>query len=142
MSTTLDMFSNTVQKTHEWVLDLKEELVLEDEHRLFRLLKAVLHALRDRTSAAEAAQLGAQLPALLRGYYYEGFSPAGKQNNVRTKEEFLDAVSREVGFDAAMDPEEAVRAVFRVVWRRVSTGEIEDVVRTLPADIRRLWPVL
>ncbi len=43
MSTATDIFSSTVQKTHEWLLDLMAELVLEDEHKALRALKAGLH---------------------------------------------------------------------------------------------------
>jgi uncharacterized protein (DUF2267 family) len=38
------------------------------------------------------------------------------------------------------DPEPVVRAVFRVLARRVSEGEIEDVKHGLPAGIREFWP--
>jgi uncharacterized protein (DUF2267 family) len=32
------------------------------------------------------------------------------------------------------------RAVFTVLARRVTEGEIEDVKHVLPAEIRSLWP--
>jgi uncharacterized protein (DUF2267 family) len=38
------------------------------------------------------------------------------------------------------DPEEACRAVFRVLEDKMPGGEIEDVKRILPAPIRDLWP--
>ena len=39
-----------------------------------------------------------------------------------------------------MNPEDAIRAVFGTVGRHVDPGEVEDVVRMLPRDIRPLWP--
>ena len=39
-------------------------------------LRAALHALRDRIGLENAVHLGAQLPMLLRGAYYEGWHPA------------------------------------------------------------------
>jgi len=49
-----------------------DDLHSEDRHHADVALSAVLHALRDRLTVSEAAQLGAQLPMLVRGFYYEG----------------------------------------------------------------------
>ena len=42
--------------------------------------------------------------------------------------------------DERIDPEKVVRAVFRVLSRRVTAGEIADVKHLLPAALRELWP--
>ena len=39
-----------------------------------------------------------------------------------------------------IDPERVARAVFTVLAKRVSEGEIEDVKHVLPAEVRDLWP--
>jgi uncharacterized protein (DUF2267 family) len=65
-----------------------------DRRRAYRALAAVLHALRDRLTVDEVAQLGAQLPILVRGLYYDQWHhPAGKPDRLRHKEEFLAAVA-------------------------------------------------
>jgi uncharacterized protein (DUF2267 family) len=86
----------------------------------------------------ETADLAAQLPMLVRGLYYEGWDPTGKPVGERSLEGFLAGVAVELPADA--DPEPAARAVFALLARRVSEGEIEDVKRVLPETIRRLWP--
>jgi uncharacterized protein (DUF2267 family) len=37
--------------------------------------------------------------------------------------------------------EDVTRAVFRVLAKHVSAGEIDDVKQMLPAEIRELWSV-
>jgi uncharacterized protein (DUF2267 family) len=38
-----------------------------------------------------------------------------------------------------VDPEEVAQAVFEVMARHVTPGEIEGVKRSLPSEIRSLW---
>jgi uncharacterized protein (DUF2267 family) len=90
-------------------------------------LRAVLRCLRDRLTIDEAAQLGAQLPMLVRGIYYEAWHPAGKPEKVRSREEFLARVDAQFGKASSLVPEHAARAVFSVLENHVSPGAIRDV---------------
>jgi uncharacterized protein (DUF2267 family) len=103
-------------------------------------LRAVLHCLRDRLTIDEAAQLGDQLPMLIRGIYYEGWHPAGKPERVRSREEFLAWIGAHLPKTGLVDAEDAARTVFRVLDNHVSAGEIRDVMQSLPKEIRSLWP--
>ncbi|HXH12406.1 MAG TPA: DUF2267 domain-containing protein [Alphaproteobacteria bacterium] len=135
-----ELFSNTLQKTHLWLKDLMEELRWEDQHRAYLALRATLHALRDRLTVDEATHLGAQLPMLIRGFYYEGWSPAGKPVKERRKEEFCAHVKEYFKKEEDIDAEQIVRGVFKVLAKRVTEGEIEDVKHILPPELRELWP--
>lgn len=125
--------------------EVGELINVEDRQRVYRFLKGVLQALRDRLTVEEAVQLGAQVPALVRGYYYEGWRPSEVPLRIRSLDAFLDKV-RENLHDIVNDPqtpadvEQATRAVFQVLSRHVSRGEVEDVRNMLPSDIRELWP--
>jgi uncharacterized protein (DUF2267 family) len=132
-------FDSMLQKTNEWLRDLMRELGTNDRHTAYHALRAVLHALRDRLTVDEAADLGAQLPTLIRGIYYEAWKPAAVPVHERKKEQFLAGVSESYRQDAFVDVEEIVRAVFRVLAARVSAGEIDDVRRSLPDELRELW---
>jgi len=93
MSTTPhELFSNTLQELYLWLKDVLEELGWEDEPKVYLALKATLHALRDHLAMDEATHLGARLPMLVRGFYYEGWSLAGKPLKERRKAAFLTLV--------------------------------------------------
>ena len=132
------MFEQTLQKTHTWLNDMMEELGTDDRQKAYAGMRAALHALRDRLVIEEAADLGAQLPLLLRGVYYEGWKPAGKPVKDRSKREFLSRVTEELR-DPTIEPEAAARALFSTLSKHISRGEIDDVKQILPEEIRQLW---
>jgi len=110
-----------------------------DRHRAYYALRGVLHALRDRLPVNEAAALAAQLPMLVRGFYYEGWHPTGKPVKERKKADFLAHVANELKDHPEIDPERVTQAVFQVLAKHVTSGEIESVKQILPAEIRSLW---
>lgn len=85
--------------------------------------------------------LGAQLPLLIRGFYYEGWRPSGKPLKERHTGEFFAHIEHDFrNDDWPIDAERMVRAVLRVLARRITTGEIADIKAILPAELRALWP--
>ncbi len=139
-ATDLEIFGNTLQKTHLWLTDLMQELGWEDRHKVYLALRAVLHTLRDRLTIEEATQLGAQMPMLVRGFYYEGWNPAGKPIKERHQEEFLGHIRGYFKNDESVAPEKVVRAVFKVLSKHITEGEIRDIKHMLPGKLRVLWP--
>ncbi len=139
-ATGLDVFDTTVQKTNLWLKDLMGLLGWSDKHRAYEALRVTLHALRDRLTVEEVAQFSAQLPMLIRGFFFEGWDPTGKPLRIRQKEQFLEYIALQFPADVAIDPEQVARAVFLLLAIRISQGEIEDVVSIVPSDLRDLWP--
>jgi uncharacterized protein (DUF2267 family) len=137
--TSLTPFESTLQTTNIWLNDIVEQLGWQDRYRAFHALRAVLHALRDRLTVDQAAALAAQLPMLVRGFYYEGWHPHGKPVKERHKEEFLAHVAAAFPGDPEIDPEQVTRAVFAVLAKHVTAGEIIAVEHSLPTELRRLW---
>jgi uncharacterized protein (DUF2267 family) len=138
-STGLEVFDETVHKTNIWLKEIAQVLG-PDRHRAYNALRAVLHCLRDRLTVDEAAQLGDQLPMLVRGIYYEAWHPAGKPEKIRTREEFLARISTHLPKARPINAEDAAGAVFQVLEKHVTAGEIQDVVQAMPQEIRTLWP--
>ena len=136
----LEVFDTTIQKTNSWLKELMRLMEWQDRHRAYLALRATLHALRDRLTVDEVAQLGAQLPMLIRGIYYEGWDPAHKALKARHKEDFLFKIEDEFIHDAPVDAEGAARGVFRLLESRISEGEIEDIRSILPTELSELWP--
>jgi uncharacterized protein (DUF2267 family) len=135
----LEAFDTTVQKTHTWLMDIMKELRWGDQHKAYLALRATLHALRDRLTVEEAVQLGAQLPMLIRGFYYEGWNLKGKPFKKRHKEEFLDHIHEYFKHDPNVNPEQVARAVFKVLTKRISEGEVKDIQSLLPRELCALW---
>jgi uncharacterized protein (DUF2267 family) len=138
-ATGLAAFDETIQKTNTWIKEISQTLG-SDRRRAYQALRAVLHCLRDRLTIDEAAQLGDQLPMLVRGIYYEAWHPAGKPEKIRSREEFLVRVATHLA-NAPIVPADAVRAVLQVLEQHVFPGEIHDVIQELPQDIRASWPL-
>ncbi|NPA42075.1 MAG: DUF2267 domain-containing protein [Aquificae bacterium] len=140
------LFQEWVQKGHEFLHDVMKELNIDDEHRAYRITKAVLHALRDRLDPREGKDLAAQLPMVFKAVWCEGWDPTkGPDKTIKKKEDFLRRVMEDPGLVKGSDikdmdeAEKAVRAVFKVLKSHVTWGEIEDVIRQLPEGIRELW---
>jgi uncharacterized protein (DUF2267 family) len=129
----------TIQKTHEWLRDIMDAVGSDDAQLAYGGLRAVLHALRDRLTVDEAVQLGAQLPMLIRGLYYEGWCPRDKPNRTH-KADFLAAIRHQFPGPERLHPEVVARAVLKVLSRHISPGEVRDVKATLPIELRELWP--
>ena len=136
----LSTFDETVQLSNMWLNELMRAVNWGDKKRAYRLLRATLHALRDRLMAHEVVQFGAQLPMLIRGLYYDGWHMTDTAPAGRTKSEFLAHVEATFKQDPNADTEQLVREVFKLLARKISSGEIDDVMHMLPPEVRALWP--
>jgi uncharacterized protein (DUF2267 family) len=138
--TSLATFDETIEKTNAWLQQLETAMAWADRHKAYMALRGVLHALRDRLMPNEAVDLAAQLPMLVRGFFYEGWRPADKPLKYRHKQEFLEQVAKEAPWLKGEELERAVTAVFELLSSEVSHGETAQVRRALPPELRDLWP--
>ena len=141
MTTGLDTFDKTVQESNLWLKDVMERLNTYDRHHAYSTMRAVLHAVRDRIGPENAAHLGAQLPMLLRGLFYEGWDPTGKPTKERHESAFLAHIAREL--PRAPGPgeiEQGALAVLDVLSKHIDRGAAVKLAAILPQDLRRFWP--
>lgn len=136
----IHLFDSILEESNVWIKAVMTRLGTDDEHRANLALRATLHALRDRIGPENAVHFGAQLPMLIRGLYYEGWHMAGTPTKERHLEQFAEHVrwTFPVGMD--LDPEEAARAVFDVLWEKIPADEIGKLIRMFPTELRTLWP--
>jgi uncharacterized protein (DUF2267 family) len=129
---------SSIQKTKEWLGDIQSVLGWPDGHDVYIATKAVLQTLRDRLPVEEAVQFGAQLPMVMRGFYYEGYDPSGKPDKIKDREEFFEKIEKRT-YKRPIDPEQATKAVFSVINKKTSGGQVEDIFVNMPEDLKGLW---
>lgn len=137
-STGVSTIDRTVEHTLAWVDDVCREMRDPERAHGWVALRAVLQHLRDVIDADEARQLAAQLPILLRGMFFDGFTPQRPVGPERHRDAFLDAVMLGIGSDR-IDPERAARAVFAVLDQRLGSEAAQARMR-LSESVRELWP--
>jgi uncharacterized protein (DUF2267 family) len=137
--TGLEAFDRTVQETNVWLRELTEDLHLYERQRAYLALRAVLHATRDRLPMYEVVQLGAQLPLLVRGIYYEGWDAKERALKDRKLEHYYQDVQAKYVAPGTEDAERLTKGVFALLSRHVSAGQVQDVKQALFAELRGLW---
>ncbi|MGE0575113.1 MAG: DUF2267 domain-containing protein [Reyranella sp.] len=137
-ATGLDVFDKTLQTTNIWLDEVMAD-VGPDRQVAWHVLGAVLRALRDRIPADLAAHLGAQLPLLVRGSYYDGYRPSQPADRSRDQDAFLGNVNERLADTRPVNARDAVTSVFGVLSAHLPRGQCERVRDALPADIKVLW---
>ncbi len=135
----LGVFDKTLQKTAHWIESVARDMGSTDMERSYHVLRSVLHAVRDRLPLDDAIHLAAQMPMLVRGFYYEGWHPSNKPERYRHKQDFLNHIAHDVPNLDPAQQERAATAVFSVLNHELSRGEADQVRHALPAEVRDLW---
>lgn len=127
------------QQAQQWVNELAEELDWR-EQRSYCLIHSVLHILRDWLTLKEMTDLAAQLPVLIRDMFFEGWTPNRTPAAERKKEDFVARIQTDFERNRLSDPDAAIAAVFKLLDRHVSSGEIAQVRHSMNKHLQLLWP--
>lgn len=138
-ATGLDAFDKTLQITNAWLGEIMEVARVERQVA-WHALGTVLRAMRDRIPLGLAAHLGAQLPVLIRGQYYDQFDPDQEPAKWRSRDEFLGIVAAGFRGMETVDPAQMAAAVFQVLDHHLDPGQVDNVRMAMPEDVRAMWP--
>ncbi|HJS40525.1 MAG TPA: DUF2267 domain-containing protein [Sphingomicrobium sp.] len=137
-ATGLEVFDKTLQTTNIWLGEIMDQLG-PDRQVAWKILSTVLHKLRDRLPIGLAANLGSQLPLLIRGVYYDQFEPAKLPSDCASHEQFAAEVAEWLSDTRPVDPDAAIRAVFGILSRHLSGGLAGHVHDALPKGLKKTW---
>ncbi|MHA6262131.1 DUF2267 domain-containing protein [Arenibacterium sp. CAU 1754] len=135
----LKIIDDAVHTTNAWLNDLDARIGWDHKQRSYRLLRSVMHVIRDHLSVDEAAQLAAQLPLLIRGIYYEGWNPSKTPAKERKSDGFIARVQADFVTDPLDDAPDLIAAVMAVLRAHVSGGEMNQVEATFSSEIREMF---
>lgn len=138
-ATGLEVFDKTIQTTNIWLNEIMADLG-NDRQVAWHALGAVLHALRDRLPMELSAHLGAELPLLIRGLYYDQYQPSRQPDVTRSLDAFIGRVQEGLQNIRPVDSVDATRSVFRAIAHHIDLGQSAKVREALPKDVQALWP--
>ena len=117
-----------------------------------RILRSTLHVLREQSTPEESVQFISQLPMAIKAIYVDGWRIGSTKGRVRHWDDFVAEMhnTHQKAYHAAgaddiddfidkYDCVQAVQSVFRVLKEYVSEGEVDDLLLTLPGDLRILF---
>ena len=140
--TGFEVLDASIQRSNAWLNELMQELNWTDRRQTYGAFRCVLHALRDHLSLKDAVYVGEQLPMLIRGFYFEHWDVSGKPPALRSRNDFSAYVCAHLSRadQQGSNAETVTRAVFRLLDRKATDGEIDDIQHVLPSALIDLWP--
>lgn len=137
MSIGITSLDRSLSTAIEWFNEVQEELKWPDKDRIYAATKAFLATLRDCLTIEELHQFTAQIPMIWTGMLFEGYDPSGKPLRLN-KKEFLQSIRDEFGPNP-IDAETTTNALAKVLKRKLSKGEYEDIVGHLVDEVKQLF---
>jgi uncharacterized protein (DUF2267 family) len=134
-------FKTTEDKTNRLLREIEEAYGWPKERRnqSYAALRAVLHAVRDRLPVEETAQLGAQLPMLVRGIFYAEWDPS-KVPMKQNREDFMQRIREQFPYQIEGSIEQLERTVLQALRRYITDGEWDDIKSAMPKDLAAALP--
>lgn len=136
-NTGLKQLDHAVNSANNWLAEIMGKLDV-DRSTAWHALGAVLHSLRDRLTTDEIRHLGAQLPLIIRGLFFDQWTNPRRNPKIHTRADFLARVKKRLNTDK-VDAGAATTVIFGVLLRHPK-GEVQKILKNLPLSLRKLAP--
>jgi uncharacterized protein (DUF2267 family) len=139
------MFEASEEESKKIIEEIAVELGHPGNHKTaLRIMTGIFHTIRDILTVEGSLHLIAQLPLQIKGIYVTGWHLGGRKG-IRDKSEFIESLllqndrtgPHDFGDEAKAI--ERIRAVFEVLKRHISAGEVNDIINQFPAALKDLW---
>jgi uncharacterized protein (DUF2267 family) len=135
-----------VHKLNIWLLQLMKELNWDSRERALSAYRATMHTLRDLLPYHNAVHLGAQLPLILKGIYYDGWVPKDiPLYEVNTPAEFYELIRCELGSGNLKFDNETIKkfthAVLKTMVNHMGESEMRKIKAVLRENVRDIIPI-
>lgn len=136
-------FEAYASQGNHFLYDVARELGTTRDYAA-RIVRAVLHAVRDRLPADDAVQFAQGLPMALKGVYFDRYDISKTPVKIRNRRRFIDFVRSKAGLSAPIDfpdpesVERAVQAVFYVLERHMSYGQVHQIKNAMGMDLMEM----
>lgn len=137
-------FEKYAMKGNEFMHQLEENLSTLDRAHAGRILRSTFAVLRNHLMFQESLQLLSQLPMAIKAVYVDGWR-AGSHTRIHSVDQFLVEIVQAEGnsawrdFSSREDLISAVRAVIDTMRLYVSSEEMDQALKTLPAQIQEIF---
>jgi uncharacterized protein (DUF2267 family) len=140
-------FNKFAQEGNTFLNQLAEKLGHaneQDRGQVTRILKAVMHTLRDSMDFNENLHVIAQLPMALKAVWVDQWTAMDRPHRPRSLEEFEDIVKSyqskygEQNFDWEKGTDEIIRITVDCLKQYITLGEAIHVMGQLPKEVQEL----
>lgn len=136
------VLDRSLHKTNRWLKELMVVMNWDNREKALAGFRATLHALRDVMPLYEILDLGAQLPIIVRGLFFENWRYNPTPLRLKTISQFYALVREKLGMRNPNFSNEEIRKMTRtslcILSRNVSAGEMRDVRGVLKKRLRAL----
>lgn len=137
--TGLKEYDNSLCCVKEWISEARDVLYLSTDEDAYAVLKAVLHSLRDVLPAEHAVKLGARLPLLLAGTYYENWTGETGSAKIENEADFYNLVLQNLRGREDYNPMFITKGIFRVIAAKLTAEEINSIAGNFPQTLCNLF---
>ena len=117
------------------------QILRTDRNRAARILRSVLHAIRDRIPADDAIEFAQGLPMALKVVFIDGYDISSTPVRIRNREKVIDFIYGKEGTTSQIDfpnrksVADALHGVFTVLELNMDFGQVQQIKNLMNNDL-------